>query len=645
MNNKKKQKKNTTSTNNASGTTANTMSLHVSELEFPDDPTEFELKYFDEGAVDGVLLMLLKQLKMYSSNYTYTTSITNISSTNTTDTSNSSGSSSCRDNEDDVIERCITFKDLCSTEISRQESLKLEVAAMMAVWDRYSDLLKAHDELAQCKLRVTLALSSSSNSGSSSAAGSSGTTSKKKKTGTSTSTTTTTRTGSNASSTSSINHPIAVPTDTSAAAVAWQLHSYELLPTIEKAYCSIQQVEGELQKSMGSMNFYRQQVREIFQEMQETQHTALVYKQRQEQEQCIQDNTVVVTGAVGVAGSSDTVDTTTAYTPTTSAISKTIVTPSKTTTSTCLICQEPLFPPITLQSPSKPTSTSSRGNSMIEQLSVVVLPCAHRYHSDCVARWVKKHRACPLCKTAVLPKEVVTVGRCGMNAPTQVNPVPSIANIEESPVEEPKPPNSPSRSFLPSGVNSISNSDTTATNNTTAACTTTTSSTTTTGTLNPVSHSAVTATHNLSTTTTSTTQKNGTTPSTTTTPYPTPRLTGRWGTKVDQLIRDLLQLTHDPQRCAEKAIVFSQWIEVDMHVVYYNLLAYTLYYNEASVILLSHLYFKIDYILLYYYVTYFILHYTYYTILNYILYYVDDRYCIRSPTKQPDKVFQMREPK
>jgi hypothetical protein len=40
------------------------------------------------------------------------------------------------------------------------------------------------------------------------------------------------------------------------------------------------------------------------------------------------------------------------------------------------------------------------------------------------------------------------------------------------------------------------------------------------------------------------------------------KLIGKWGTKVDQLVLDLLQLTADPDRLEEKAIVFSQWVEV-----------------------------------------------------------------------------------
>lgn len=38
------------------------------------------------------------------------------------------------------------------------------------------------------------------------------------------------------------------------------------------------------------------------------------------------------------------------------------------------------------------------------------------------------------------------------------------------------------------------------------------------------------------------------------------QLRGRWGTKVDALLRDLLELTEKYPE--EKAIVFSQWIEV-----------------------------------------------------------------------------------
>jgi len=45
----------------------------------------------------------------------------------------------------------------------------------------------------------------------------------------------------------------------------------------------------------------------------------------------------------------------------------------------------------------------------------------------------------------------------------------------------------------------------------------------------------------------------------------TQQLRGRWGTKVDALLRDLLELTE--KHPEEKAIVFSQWIEVSSNLV------------------------------------------------------------------------------
>ncbi len=37
---------------------------------------------------------------------------------------------------------------------------------------------------------------------------------------------------------------------------------------------------------------------------------------------------------------------------------------------------------------------------------------------------------------------------------------------------------------------------------------------------------------------------------------------GQWGSKIDALLRDLLSLLASPECDGEKAIVFSQWVEV-----------------------------------------------------------------------------------
>lgn len=75
-----------------------------------------------EGEVEGPFLLLMKHLRVFALRSAYK-----------------------------------TFAQLSLAETARIEALKRELQAMVRLWDRHSELLKAHDELEQCKSTATAA--------------------------------------------------------------------------------------------------------------------------------------------------------------------------------------------------------------------------------------------------------------------------------------------------------------------------------------------------------------------------------------------------------------------------------------------------------------------------------------------------------
>jgi len=368
---------------------------------------------------------------------------------------------------------------------------------MMAVWDKYSDLLKAHDELNQCRMRTGLDTSTISTSSISGGKGGGGGANSSK--------------SSTKNSTSLANAP---PTSTDAAL----LHPYELHTTAHTAYSSALQSEYELRKSSGSLAFYKDQVKEIFE---------------------VVDEEVPVSSGSG-SGSRDgggissartspsntrtstAEDTnTTHHTHITDRERALLTSPVKVVVPTCLICREDLNT-VTAHTPSKhhhPTGAYPVNTISVEE-EVVMLPCAHRFHRDCVARWVRKHKNCPLCKAACSVTQLVAVAQ----------------HMPHNYVTECVPVNPGVKSSVAPATNNTNNTTSTSRN---ASNTITTNNTT----------------------------KNNTTTTTATVPTPprravNTRLVGEWGTKVDCLVSDLLELVEHPDKLDEKCIVFSQWVEV-----------------------------------------------------------------------------------
>eukprot|EP01032_Pedospumella_encystans_P008056 gene8056-9603_t len=393
---------------------ANKNNIHVlggrDDLFDTHEEVSFEVRKMDEGVVDGVLLMVLRQLKAHAGKSQYTNSYDN---------------STDSDGDDSPT---VFFKDLCALEIKRQEQLKAEYHSMVSLWDRYSDLLKAYDELEQCKTRTSLNLSSVNNS---------------------------TSKGSCKKNTSGDSSGA----DTSDTESTAQLHPYELSTSIQATYASALESEYELQKCMNSLTFYKEQVKEIFTVHDDASDPFYPIK------------APISSGYAGADPNSILMqDCTVPSTTTSNTTVKQPAIPSspvKIAVPTCLICQENLRT-ITAHTPSKHNHPSTNANPDTA-LEVVLLPCAHRFHRDCVTRW-------------------------------------PVAN------------------------NSTSDNSTHPINST----------------IQPLTSTA----------------KVTSPPSTNTNAHIRTRLKGMWGTKVDTLVLDLLDLCEDPERLTEKAIVFSQWVEM-----------------------------------------------------------------------------------
>ena len=461
---------------NATKNGANKNNIHVlggrDDLFDTNEEVSFEVRKMDEGVVDGVLLMVLCQLKAHAGKSQYTNPYEN--------PTDSGGDDS----------PTVLFKDLCALEIKRQEQLKAEYHSMVSLWDRYSDLLKAYDELEQCKTRTSLNLSSVNNDSTSKGS------SKENKTSG----------DSNSTSTG----------DTENTA---QLHPYELPTSIQTTYASALESEYELQKCTNSLTFYKEQVKEIFTVHEDASDPFYSMEAPISSIDAEADPTRI--SILDVVGPSTTTLNTTVRLPVIPS------SPVKVAVPTCLICQENLHT-ITAHTPSKHSHPSTNTNPDMA-LEVVLLPCAHRFHRDCVTRWVRKHKKCPLCKAAATVAELISVAQTAPLAANYVTTRHSTFTMQ------------------PAANNSSSENST-----------------------NPISSAIQSVVP---------TGKVKSPPSANKNTHIRTRLKGMWGTKVDTLVLDLLDLCEDPERLTEKAIVFSQWVEVTFCVVFFirNLFSYVDY--------------------------------------------------------------------
>ena len=254
--------------------------------------------------------------------------------------------------------------ELCKLEIRKMQELRMELVAIQSLWDRYSDLLKAYDEVEQCKSTVTL---------------------------------------EGVLDNLYEHNPLSN-----------QQYFDRLFDIYSDNFRNCVGSSADNREATSSLNFYKNQVIEIFNA-----------KKKGEGQISIRE---------------------------------------------CAICQE------TLHCSPSPADNVER---------VLMLPCTHQFHEDCIQRWVSLHRKCPLCKKSVSPSQMSIV------LPPKIQPT-----------NRPLRPNR-SRKY---------------------------------------------------------------------------KVKGQWGTKVDALVEDVVELMSDSEREDEKIIVFSQWIEVLLinHFTFRNHLIYNL---------------------------------------------------------------------
>ncbi|ORC89544.1 uncharacterized protein TM35_000123190 [Trypanosoma theileri] len=109
--------------------------------------------------------------------------------------------------------------------------------------------------------------------------------------------------------------------------------------------------------------------------------------------------------------------------------------------SACLICLEPLQDPAegeregeretggeergtnnTTTTTTTTTTTSTSTETSSEGQPVVMLPCKHCYHAECIRTWLQQSRQCPLCRASVLPQENVSNAASSSDIPPSSTP-------------------------------------------------------------------------------------------------------------------------------------------------------------------------------------------------------------------------------
>lgn len=540
-----KKKAKSSSKNGVANIASHTSGAHILgdravDYEDQEERADFEVRSFDEGAVDGLLLMVLKQLRPHAAHFTFTKD-DDISPSSVDPSYFLAGCSGRTAHK-------YTFKELCALEIKRQECLKSELSAMMTAWDRYSDVLKAHDELAQSKTRMSLSLpaivapsvvvNDTASAGARVSAASC--------------------VAVGPSSSKKIKAKSSADKDGGEES-SLLLRPYELPGSLSRSYAAVLQADNDLKRSLGSLQFYKEQVREIFTEMRESESEEAPFGETRSNNAGEDASNTGMHQQDADPGCAEN-----------GAVSCVFSTPSKARVQTCLFCREELQLGSTLHSPTRhrpplpsmlssttaaPDGTTAKEAALTVSEEVVVLPCAHRYHKDCVTKWVQKHKACPLCKAKATVADFIAVAQYAVgpsaallsdtpSTPAKVFPIPSSLDAAQS--QTPMKHSRPVRvntDHHTAGISRIATTSGAAMADTVAADT------------NVDADGKISRTPSITSSAQPLTVRQP--------PHPQrSRLKGKWGTKVDTLVMDLLELTQDAERQDEKAIVFSQWIEV-----------------------------------------------------------------------------------
>ena len=223
----------------------------------------------------------------------------------------------------------------------------------------------------------------------------------------------------------------------------------------------------------------------------------------------------------------------------------------------CIICREELFTH-TLSDPcandaSATDTTRGSPNSLSpwrrSSDEVVMLTCAHLFHSSCIKKWLENHFTCVICKVRAKTSDLTVVPFKGLN-PAGSSSALDLGEGDLVEVEEDAPIIKESYSEKVTKI--VQALDTSL------------------YTITPTSAVVypLLAHHTNTTSSSSSSSSTAVTKGLTRAQFSVPVEThyGQYGTKIDAVITDIMSFLASPEYETQKAIVFSQWPEVSIYV-------------------------------------------------------------------------------
>jgi hypothetical protein len=348
---------------------------------------EITIKAFEEGIMDGAYAMLMKLVRKHA--------IRTLSTAHRSDREADNDFDNRYADSQSADERTV-LQQLVKLELQWVEAINQEAQAMIALWDRYSELLKTHDEIQQCVSRVQLSSMDSSS--------------------------------------------ISL-----GARMIESFHPEALPGEFQATYYEAVQAETFLKETVSSLHFFHRQLQQHNHEM------LLLAEYEHQKDQMTTSSSVNVNNSLA---STDEV---------------------------CGICRETMY------------LTEAR----------LLLPCAHRFHAECVTSWLQSHHRCPYCRAAATTQDVriLQVSSLSDKFASRILPQSSQVNSNASQLT------------VFNGCGMVDTTSNVA------------------GSGNDFSRMLR-------------------------------KVKGRWGTKIDALLADVLLIVHNPSRQEEKGIIFSQWGEM-----------------------------------------------------------------------------------